>query len=107
MKNSGLLAAVLAAAAAAGVQVAPNQGGASAREARQAAVERLLADQQRLAGVSAIERAMRLAYGGAGGPLGGGYRNRAGWSTRRYQRHAQKLRNRARHRQACKGRRHG
>ena len=34
----------------------------------------------------------------------GGYRNRSGWTDRRYRRAALKKRNKARHRAACRGR---
>ena len=104
MKKTGILAAVLAAAAAAGIQAVPNHGGTSTTEARQGLPSQKPAgDLQRGLGVSAIARAMRLAYGSGGGQIAGGYRNLAGWTTRRYQRHAQKLRNRARNRRACRG----
>lgn len=51
-----------------------------------------------------VQRAFSPAMSiGPGQPSGTGIRKKSGWTNARYRRHSLKLRNRARHRRACRG----
>jgi hypothetical protein len=96
LSAAGLMAAISGAAPqalameTAARQVAPKTSPASKFNAGTFILQRML-------------QALRRLDGGSAGNPRGGYRNRAGWTNARYRRHALKLRNRARHRRACRG----
>jgi len=100
MKRSGLFAAAaLGMLAASNLPTTPAQG-PEAREGQQA--QRggdKNSNATTLAERLAIQRAMSR---GISPPPRGGYKNRAGWTNRGYQRAAAKKRNQARHRAACR-----
>lgn len=103
MRRSGLLvAAAMAAMAGASLPGTPGQpGGPEAREGQQA--QRGGEKNRNTAGATAARMALQRALSGSLVRGRVHYRNRAGWTNRRYQRAAAKKRNQARHRAAAKG----
>lgn len=101
--RTAAIAAMLAAAGLGGLNVVVDGRIVQDRqEARQLAQQNQPATGiARSADGSAVLR--RMFGGGSYSSGAGGYLSRAGWTNARYQRHARKLRNRARHRRACRG----
>lgn len=99
-------AAALAALAGIGIGAGLPTGGASAgTELREGqAAQRDGGQKNRGTAMSALVRAAphSALSGGIGVPRRGGYRNRCGWTNRRYRRAAAKRRSQARHRAACR-----
>jgi hypothetical protein len=105
--NKATLAAAVALAALAGINVTTAaQGAGSGTEAvssRQAPGQSgglLFAQRAPLFGRAALRA---LVGSGFGHPGVGGYRKRPGWTNASFRRAALKKRNRAKHRAACKG----